>query len=725
MSVLRNELKAVLTAPDTSGLPDIFLPEETRDTLLASLYSGHHLLLAGPPGSGKTVLAQKIVSLIGDAAKISGCPVNCPVELPSCPWCLQRLAAGETLTAEALPAAARVHKIQGSQDLAPEDLMGDLDPAAAFALGLRDIRAFQPGKLLRANRGFLLIDFIDRLPHRALNVLLFALAGDPIGVGEDHLALDLLVLATGGEGSLRRLPRDLLDHFDVVRLNYISDTKREQQLIAGQTGPVAKELFDPAYNIVRRTRTHPDLARGAGTRGAVRLAELLFSYQQFWPLAPGQIIRRSAAIALPHRVRLSSHAETGRKPNEIITEIVEQELGATNRGNPALTFTREDVLALAEEIISDDKIRKSLKYGFFDLLLKRIQRLPESRLAALHSQMKDYLEQLANTTKRTDSLTDELLEAIEAYRKDKEQRQKESAKFELAALEETVRHLARQGVFEPQERGFALSRRSIALFLEKLAPKHWENARLAATGGHRAGQKAAAGEGRIIGVRPYRTGDRYRDLDLRSTLRQALRHRRLNVRRDDLMIQKRDRRTRLDIVVVLDLSGTMAQLEKLWYAKESALALALAGARYGDRMGVVVFSNRAEVVVDLTGNTYRLTQKILDLDLHDKAFTNIGYGLLVARSLFLHHRRQEGNQHLILVSDGDATAPHPSPQRYALKETSKTVRKGITISCICINEKNADPELMRRIARIGKGRLYLVGAGDLAAAMLEDRMAIK
>jgi len=114
------------------------------------------------------------------------------------------------------------------------------------------------------------------------------------------------------------------------------------------------------------------------------------------------------------------------------------------------------------------------------------------------------------------------------------------------------------------------------------------------------------------------------------------------------------------------------------------------------------------VVSDMTDNTYLLTEKILDLDLHENAFTNLGYGLLKARMLFSRHSKSHSKQHIILVSDGDATAPHPSPARFAVQEAARTVRKGITISCICINEENADPDLMQKIARIGRGRVTMI-----------------
>ena len=189
------------------------------------------------------------------------------------------------------------------------------------------------------------------------------------------------------------------------------------------------------------------------------------------------------------------------------------------------------------------------------------------------------------------------------------------------------------------------------------------------------------------------------------------------------MVTKKDIRTKIDIVLVVDLSGTMRQLEKLWYAKESAIALSMAATQYGDRVGVVSFSNLADVVADITDNPHRLARKVIDLELHENAFTNIGYGIFKACALFSHHPKGRASQHIILVSDGDATAPHPSPQKYAFRQASMAARKGITISCICINEESTDPELMRRIAKIGKGRIYFIGRQELSGTLLEERYA--
>ena len=67
------------------------LPSTTGDDLLASMISGHHIYLAGPPVVGKTMLAKRIVQFLSPRAVVADCPVNCAIDLPCCPWCLERL----------------------------------------------------------------------------------------------------------------------------------------------------------------------------------------------------------------------------------------------------------------------------------------------------------------------------------------------------------------------------------------------------------------------------------------------------------------------------------------------------------------------------------------------------------------------------------------------------------------------------------------------------------
>ncbi len=705
---------------------DFSINEDSASGIMASLLASHNFLIAGPPGVGKTMIAERIVNLLSDREVVEGCPVSCRIDNPECPWCSERLGKGEVLKAEVQPGSSRVRKVSGSAELSVSDLIGDIDPQMALEHGIFDLRAFIPGKLLRANGGILLIDFIDRIRERVLNGVLSALSGDGITIGnrDQDFPLDLLIVATGAVSAFDKMSADLADHFDLVILNNVEDREFEKDLLSGNT--LSPELSDISMNIIDETRSHEDLSRGISTRGVIRYGELVSSYSDVIDNnKPVHVLPRASMVSIPHRVEVATHAESNRSAEEIIEEIVENAVGNDKAPEELLTLSKDNLLSIVEEIARVDHFRKPLKFGHFDLLLKRIQRFPESEMAKVHKQMLQRLLKKYEDRDMSDNLTIELLEDIDVAR-EKQDKLSAELRAQLAeeALIKTLDILEDKQILAKGQRGYNITRRGITLLLEKLAPRIWDSNQVIGQGRHRIGKKLLVGEGRIVGMRNWRFGDRYRDVSLKDTLRQAIRNRHETITREDIMVVKRDIRSRMDIVICLDLSGTMNQLDKLWYGKESAIALSLATTNFGDRIGLVSFSNMAKVVSDLTANSYLLTERVLDLDLHENAFTNIGYGLLTARSLFARHSKSQGKQHIILVSDGDATAPHPAPGRFAIKEAAKAIRKGITISCICINEENADPDLMQKIARIGHGQITLIGdTREIKDAIVEQRMS--
>ncbi|MDY6967431.1 MAG: VWA domain-containing protein [Spirochaetota bacterium] len=699
-----------------------------EEALLTSLLTGHHLLIVGPPGSGKSDVAARIGRILDDIEVVEGCPINCHIDDATCPWCLDKKAQGVKLKTTILPSMDRIKKVQGSAGLVVEDLIGDLDPDVALREGSFSPKAFIPGKLLRANRGVLIIDFIDRAPERVLNTIISTLQGDTVTIGplNKGLKLDTMIIATGTEKVLKVMPMDISDCFDIIRLDFVDDPIEQEQIIIDKLKQLdngkdlEKEITDKVVEIVNRTRTHMEVKRGISTRGMIKYSELLTSFPQLDVNEEVKKLKEGSIISLPHRLELSHEADTPGKRDRIINEIVDEVSGVSKPKEELVTLSKDDVFSLVEELVSEDSFRIPLKYGAFDLLLKRIHNFPDSKLAELYREtLKKLREQseLYPDRERSDNVTEDLLEEYEEERK-RDVRLKDI--LEEQAMMEMLSLLEAKDILEQGSIGFGLSLQGITFLLEKLTPTLTEDNYSFGYGKHSTGKKSVLGEGKIIGKRHYRFGDRYRDISQRDTMRQAIRNRRTEITREDIMVLTKDIRTKMNIVLLIDLSGTMRQIKKLWYAKQSAIALALATARYKDNVGVVTFSNLADIVVDCSGNPHHVARKILDQELHENAFTNIGYGLSKACTLLAHHPKGDAKQHIILISDGDATAPHPSPQKHALKQASSISRRGITISSVCIAQQTADPELMRRIAKIGKGRLYYIGAEELASALLEE-----
>jgi len=703
--------------------------DKEEEALLTSLLSGHHLLILGPPGSGKTDVATRIGGILDDIEVVEGCPLNCHLEDASCPWCLDRRGRGIKLSNSILPGSERAKKVQGSSALVVEDLIGDLDPETALKEGFYSPRAFVPGKLLRANRGILMIDFIDRVPERVFNTILCALQGDTITIGAlDHgLTLDTLIVSTGSERVLKSLPLDIADCFDVIHLDYIDDPIPQKQIVmtnlkrCHKGEDVDEGTMEKVVDIINRTRGHIEVKRGISTRGMIKYAELLTSLPELKIDEEGRMIQEGSLISLPHRLGLSSEADTPGKRERIINEIVGEVIGVREAKEELVDLSKEDVLTLVEEMVSEDAFRIPLKYGAFDLLLKRLHDLPESKLAQLYRETLKNIQELYPERWKTDNVTEELLQEYEEERK-RDERLKRV--LEEQALMEMIKLLEQRNILKQDSMGWKLSQQGITFLLERLMPRLVEDNYFFGYGKHSTGKKSVLGEGKVIGNRHFRFGDRYRDISLKETMREVIRNRRDTLTREDIMVETKDIRTRMNIVLLIDLSGTMRQLKKLWYAKQSAIALTLATSRYKDNVGVISFSNLADVVVDLSGNPHHVTRKVLDLELHENAFTNIGFGISKACALLAHHPKGEAKQHIILISDGDATAPHPSPQRHALRRAAAARRRGITISSVCIAQQSSDLELMRRIATVGKGRIYYVGAEDLPSTLVEEAVAV-
>lgn len=715
-------------------LDGVYLSGEQKEAMLTSLLSGRHLLILGPPGCGKTALARRLGSILSPIEVVQGCPLNCPPENPHCPWCLEARSGGDSFLSCWLSAEERVKKVQGGGGLAPEDLVGDLNTEVAAREGLHSPRAFLPGKLLRANRGILLIDFVDRVPERVLNVVLTAVQDGAISIGayDEMLPLDILVVGTGSEQALHLLPLDLADCFDVVTLGYPAHFEDEKRVVVSLLQREEREkLLSEAeisrvVNIVRQTRTHAEVERGVSTRGAIKYAQMLASLREI--AGDGRSgeecwLRTAARTSLPHRLTLAPEVDLAGKREKIIEGIVDEVTQVEGKEPELITLSKDDLLALVGEIVQSEELRQPLKYGDFSLLLTRMRRYPDSKLAQVVRQAMERLQELYPERYGADNLTQEFLAELEHRRKQQARISTLVQELEAEALAETLDLLEREDILERGKVGWEISQKGITFLLEKLSPKVWQSIYTYGYGKHSSGRKLSQGEGRVVGLRKYRFGDLYRDVSTRDTIREAIRQRHQELTREDLQVVTKDIRVRMNIILALDLSGTMLQLDKLWYAKESAIALSLAAARSGDRVGVVSFSNLAEVVVDLTGSPQKVARKVIELQLHPNAFTNIGYGILTAVQLFARHRGGRASQHIVLVSDGDATAPHPSPQKYALRQAAVAAQKGITISCICINKESTDPELMRRISRIGRGRIYFVGPEGLTQALLEEKFA--
>ncbi|HYB20568.1 MAG TPA: VWA domain-containing protein, partial [Thermodesulfobacteriota bacterium] len=132
------------------------------------------------------------------------------------------------------------------------------------------------------------------------------------------------------------------------------------------------------------------------------------------------------------------------------------------------------------------------------------------------------------------------------------------------------------------------------------------------------------------------------------TSRRSQKGRLLDLFPDDFEVYQTEKRTRSSIVLMLDMSGSMARDEKFFAAKKVALALhTLIQTQFPqDRLHLVGFSSYARPL-----KTKDLPCLNWDLD---NPYTNMEEGLLMAKSFLC--REHAPNKQIIMVSDGEPTA---------------------------------------------------------------------
>ena len=295
------------------------------------------VLVFGDRGSGKSTAVRGLSALLPPMRVVTGCRYNCDPAQPAafCPECRTRAAVGPLK--EQKIAVPVVDLPLGATE---DRLVGALDLERALAQG---VKAFEPGLLARAHRGYLYIDEVNLLEDHLVDLLLdVAASGENVvereGLSIRHAARFVLI-GTGNpeEGELRpqlldrfglsvdvRTPTDLPARVEVVRRRdtFERDPAAFKARFAKDEAKTRRRIVDARSRLA--TVSVPDsalesaarLCIGLGTDGLrgeltlMRAARALASLDGETAV-DAKHLRRMAPSALRHRLRRNPLDDAG------------------------------------------------------------------------------------------------------------------------------------------------------------------------------------------------------------------------------------------------------------------------------------------------------------------------------------------------------------------------------------------------------------------------------
>jgi Mg-chelatase subunit ChlI len=235
-----------------------------------------------------------------------------------------------------VPGEERFIRIQGSPEMMPEDLMGDLDPVLAMRIGLQDPRAFTPGKIQKAHRKILFIDELNRVPQRTQNTLVQVLEEGITTIAGFDLAseVDTIVVATENPeeyAGAERVSETLSDRFEQVRIGYpcFEDEVRILEKYGKKIDGIkaSKEIIRQSVAISTTARNMPDeLERLPSVRASLSVYE---QSQALARLKGAKQVKKSdvklaARRVLEGRLAVSSESRYYDRQDILIEKIIDK-----------------------------------------------------------------------------------------------------------------------------------------------------------------------------------------------------------------------------------------------------------------------------------------------------------------------------------------------------------------------------------------------------------------
>lgn len=276
---------------------DVVGREREVDLVVAALAADRHILLEGPPGTGKSTLLRSVAHDFGVGFEF----------------------------------------VEGNAELTPARLIGHFDPARVLSDGYEP-DVFVDGPLVRALRtgSLLYVEELNRVPEETLNVLVTVMSERETHVprlgrieAADGFRLVAAMNPFDAVGTAR-ISSAIYDRMCRLALGYQS-ADEERSITVRRAGD--SEIAAKAVELTRRTRDHADLRVGSSVRGAidmVAMATQLAGVRRCEVTSP-DVTLDAAQVALSGRIRVREGS--ARTPEEIIAELWREVFGPAEPGS--------------------------------------------------------------------------------------------------------------------------------------------------------------------------------------------------------------------------------------------------------------------------------------------------------------------------------------------------------------------------------------------------------